>query len=75
MNSIINSKHRVYSLEPYVPPIPGREMPITDPELIAIVEKRVLNKLVCRKCGALNPPGATKCRRCRSKNLRPKKKR
>jgi len=49
-------------------------MPITDPELIAIVEQRVLNKKVCRKCGALNPPSAEKCRRCKSKNLRPKKK-
>jgi large subunit ribosomal protein L40e len=49
-------------------------MPVTDPELLAIIEKRVLNKMVCRKCGALNPPGAKKCRRCRSKNLRPKKK-
>ncbi len=47
-------------------------MPITDPELIAIVQKRVLKKYVCRNCGALNPWGATKCRRCRSKNLRPK---
>jgi len=50
-------------------------MPVTDPELIAIFEKRVLNKKVCRKCGALNPPSAVKCRRCRSKNLRFKKKR
>jgi len=39
-----------------------------------IVENRVLNKKVCRKCGALNPPSATRCRRCRSDNLRPKKK-
>lgn len=50
-------------------------MPITDPELIAIFEKRVLMKKVCRKCGALNPINATKCRRCKSKNLRPKKRR
>jgi len=49
-------------------------MPLTDPELIRIVEERVLKKKVCRKCGALNPPGAVKCRRCRSKGtLRPKK--
>jgi len=51
-----------------------KRMPVSDPEKIAIVEARVLNKLVCRKCGALNPPGAKKCRRCKSKNLRPKKK-
>jgi large subunit ribosomal protein L40e len=49
-------------------------MPVADPELLKIVEARVLNKKVCRKCGALNPPTATRCRRCRSSNLRPKKK-
>lgn len=50
------------------------EVPLTDPELMKIVEERVLRKKVCRKCGALNPPEAVKCRRCRSKGtLRPKK--
>ena len=29
-----------------------------DPEIMKIVYQRALNKLVCRKCGALNPPGA-----------------
>jgi len=48
-------------------------MPVRDPELIAIFTKRVLEKKVCRKCGALNPISAVKCRRCRSTNLRPKK--
>lgn len=49
-------------------------MPVNDPELQKIVFNRVLNKMVCRRCGALNPPGATKCRRCKSKGtLRPKK--
>ncbi len=48
-------------------------MPITDPVKLEIVYRRVLNKMVCRKCGALNPPGAKKCRRCGSKDLRPKK--
>lgn len=48
-------------------------MPIKDPELIAIFERRVLLKKVCRKCGALNSIRAVKCRRCRSTNLRPKK--
>jgi len=48
-------------------------MPIRDPELLKIVYNRVLNKKVCRKCGALNPPTAEKCRRCKSHNLRPKK--
>jgi large subunit ribosomal protein L40e len=46
---------------------------VRDPEIMKIVYNRVLNKLVCRKCGALNPPGAKKCRRCKSKNLRPKR--
>ncbi|MCS7385012.1 MAG: 50S ribosomal protein L40e, partial [archaeon GB-1867-097] len=31
---------------------------------------RRLYFMICRKCGARNPPGAEKCRRCRSKNLR-----
>ena len=44
-----------------------------DPEVMKIVYNRVLNKLVCRKCGALNPPSARKCRRCKSRNLRPKR--
>ncbi|MEM2021494.1 MAG: 50S ribosomal protein L40e [Zestosphaera sp.] len=48
-------------------------MPIADPEAMKIVEARVLNKLVCRRCGALNPIGATKCRRCKSRALRPKR--
>ncbi len=48
-------------------------VPVTDPVKLRIVYERALNKLVCRKCGALNPPGAVKCRRCRSRNLRPKK--
>ena len=48
-------------------------MPIEDPAKLQIVYRRVLNKLVCRKCGALNPSGAKKCRRCRSRDLRPKK--
>ncbi len=49
-------------------------MRLADPVKVKIVEERLINKLVCRNCGALNSPRATKCRRCRSKNLRPKKK-
>lgn len=49
-------------------------LPVKDPVLVNIMSKRVLDKLVCRRCGALNPIGATKCRRCGSKDLRPKKK-
>jgi len=49
-------------------------MPITDPVKYRIAAARLLDVWICRKCGARNPPGATKCRRCKSKNLRPKKK-
>ncbi len=49
-------------------------MPVTDPKLLEIVHARVLNKYIYRKCGALNPPGAEKCRRCKSRGtLRPRK--
>ena len=37
-------------------------------------EKRILNKKVCMKCGALNAARAERCRRCRSKELRIKAK-
>ena len=43
------------------------------------IDKRELAKQyrlyykVCRRCGAKNSPRATKCRRCKSKNLRWKK--
>lgn len=49
-------------------------MPVADPELMKIVENRILNKKICRTCGAINPSTATRCRRCRSSNLRPKRK-
>ncbi|MEM1537861.1 MAG: 50S ribosomal protein L40e [Candidatus Nezhaarchaeales archaeon] len=45
-------------------------MPITDPEKQRIVQQRLLFVKICRKCNARNPPSATKCRRCRSHNLR-----
>ncbi len=41
-------------------------------DVMAIVIERVLKKKICRRCGAINPPNATKCRRCRSTNLRMK---
>lgn len=49
-------------------------MPLADPEQAKIIEKRLLDKKVCRRCGALNPSTATRCRRCKNDNLRPKKK-
>jgi large subunit ribosomal protein L40e len=49
-------------------------MPVAlDPEKMEIVTRHKFGYKVCRKCGARNPPDAEKCRRCRSKNLRPKK--
>ncbi|MHA1820306.1 MAG: 50S ribosomal protein L40e [Promethearchaeota archaeon] len=48
-------------------------MPITDPIKRKIAQRHLLYKSVCRHCGALNPLGAKKCRRCHRKNLRPKK--
>ncbi len=49
-------------------------MPVTDPVKSEIVRKRLLDKKICRKCGATNPPKAVKCRKCKSRNLRLKKK-
>ncbi|MHA2217535.1 MAG: 50S ribosomal protein L40e [Candidatus Hodarchaeales archaeon] len=43
-------------------------LPITDPD------KRDIDMMICRKCYARNPSNATKCRRCRSTRLRPKRK-
>jgi len=37
-------------------------------------EKRLLLKMICMKCYARNAPRATRCRKCRSKELRPKAK-
>lgn len=37
-------------------------------------ERRLLDKSVCMKCSATNPPKATKCRKCGSGSLRPKAK-
>jgi large subunit ribosomal protein L40e len=48
-------------------------MSLRDPFKLALARKYLVNKSVCRNCGATNPPKAMKCRKCRSKNLRPKK--
>ncbi|HEC87100.1 MAG TPA: 50S ribosomal protein L40e [Thermoplasmatales archaeon] len=37
-------------------------------------EARLLEKKICMKCGAINSIRATRCRRCRSKDLRVKAK-
>ncbi len=35
---------------------------------------RLLNKLICMKCNARNPPRAQRCRKCGYDKLRPKAK-
>ncbi|HIE14411.1 TPA: 50S ribosomal protein L40e [Candidatus Bathyarchaeota archaeon] len=45
-------------------------MPITDPIKRSIAQRRRLYLKICRNCGARNAPTAVKCRKCRSKNLR-----
>ena len=47
--------------------------PLDDPVKRKIAQYHLLFKSVCRRCGALNPLKATKCRRCRGKDLRMKK--
>jgi large subunit ribosomal protein L40e len=47
--------------------------PIDDPFKRKIARQHLLIKAVCRRCGALNPIRAKKCRRCHGKDLRPKK--
>ncbi|MDH5691053.1 MAG: 50S ribosomal protein L40e [Candidatus Bathyarchaeota archaeon] len=48
-------------------------MPIAGPFKAALAKRHRLYMKICRKCGARNLPTATKCRKCRSKNLRWKK--
>ena len=50
-----------------------KNMPIADQTVRRIAAYWLLYKKVCRKCGALNPFEATKCRRCHSTRLRQKK--
>ncbi|MFO8020597.1 MAG: 50S ribosomal protein L40e [Promethearchaeia archaeon] len=49
-------------------------MPIDEPHKKRIAREHLLNKSVCRRCGALNPPKAKKCRKCHGKDLRQKRK-
>jgi large subunit ribosomal protein L40e len=48
-------------------------MPVMDPIKKAIAQKHRLHMKICRECGARNAASAVKCRKCRSKNLRWKK--
>ncbi|HIE23172.1 MAG TPA: 50S ribosomal protein L40e [Candidatus Korarchaeota archaeon] len=45
-------------------------MPIEDPLKRRVAVEALLFYKICRECGARNPISATRCRRCRSKNLR-----
>ena len=46
--------------------------PIDDPYKRKIARHHLLEKSVCRRCGALNPIRARKCRICHGKDLRQK---
>ena len=48
-------------------------MPIYDLFKRRIARYHLLEKSVCRSCGALNPVKAKKCRKCHGKHLRPKR--
>ncbi|UCC34062.1 MAG: 50S ribosomal protein L40e [Candidatus Bathyarchaeota archaeon] len=48
-------------------------MPIMDPLKKALAQRHRLRMKICRECGVRNAASAVKCRKCRSKNLRWKK--
>jgi|APFre7841882590_1041340.scaffolds.fasta_scaffold250377_2 large subunit ribosomal protein L40e len=48
-------------------------MPIADIEKRRLAQHYLLYKSVCRYCGATNPLKAKKCRKCKSDDLRPKR--
>ena len=48
-------------------------MPLVDPVKKAIAQRARLFMKICRDCGVRNASSAVKCRKCRSKNLRWKK--
>jgi large subunit ribosomal protein L40e len=48
-------------------------MPIQEQDLLQIAQKHLLYIKICRHCGARNAMAAEKCRRCRSHELRAKK--
>ncbi len=48
-------------------------MPVTDIVKRRLAQSHMLYVKICRDCGARNPRNATKCRKCRGKNLRWKK--
>lgn len=52
------------------------KLPVANPEHRIIARNVLVNVWVCRKCYARNPINARRCRkkRCKSTNLRPKRK-
>ncbi|MBN1358401.1 50S ribosomal protein L40e [Candidatus Bathyarchaeota archaeon] len=48
-------------------------MPVLDPIKKSIAQKHRLYMKICRDCGVRNAATALKCRKCKSKNLRWKK--
>ncbi|MEM2141728.1 MAG: 50S ribosomal protein L40e [Candidatus Thorarchaeota archaeon] len=50
-------------------------MPVADIEKRRLAQHYILQKSVCRTCGATNPLTARKCRKCKTRDLRPKKSR
>lgn len=48
-------------------------MSIRDPFKLELARKYLVDFKICRDCGARNALKAVKCRKCRSKNLRLKK--
>jgi large subunit ribosomal protein L40e len=48
-------------------------MSLRDPFKIELARRYRIDKTICRTCGASNPKNATKCRKCHSRNLRPKR--
>ncbi|RLE72854.1 MAG: 50S ribosomal protein L40e [Thermoprotei archaeon] len=48
-------------------------MPIRDPFKLQLALDHNFKVKICRKCGARNPWSAERCRRCKSRNLRPKR--
>ena len=45
-----------------------------EPNLKLLAQKNMCNKMICRSCYARLDIRAKNCRKCSSKNLRPKKK-
>jgi len=48
-------------------------MPIRDPAKLQLALDKNFRVKICRKCGARNSWNAERCRRCKSRALRPKR--